>query len=243
MADGNYRKLKNYILDLFFPPRCPGCAVVININATDAFCPVCRQKWEKHKREICYRCGQPMDNCWCGVRLDNNGYVNSEHHLVQYDKKANTVIKRLLYKMKNYNNGIVFKTIGREMYNELYHRLDYNNLIIAYIPRSKANIKKYGHDQSLILAKELSALTELDIAHVLFHKGGSNQKTLDITKRQKNADKSYHIINGAGKLIKEKNVILIDDVLTTGASATRCARLLKQKGAKRVILFTVAKTI
>ncbi len=231
------------LLDIFFPPRCPGCSEVIPLNATDAFCPDCRAKWEKHKKEICYRCGQRIKDCWCGVPLDKESHITGEYHLVQYDKTANTVIKSLLYYMKNYNRDIVFKTIAKDMYNELYTRIDYNNLIIAYVPRSPANIRKYGHDQSLNIAKELGILTGLETAHVLVHEGSSNQKKLGQTQRLKNAEKSYHIVNGAGKVLKDKNVILVDDVLTTGATSTRCAGLLKQKGAKRVILFTVAKTI
>ena len=122
MAYGDLRRLTDKISDVFFPPRCPGCADVVAINAIDAFCPECRAKWEKHKKENCYRCGQPIDRCWCGVRLDKDGYITNEYHLVQYDKMADTVIKNLLYNMKNYNRDLVFNTIGKDMYNELYLR-------------------------------------------------------------------------------------------------------------------------
>ncbi len=243
MVECGYRGLINKILDIFFPPRCPGCGEIIALNASDAFCEECRMKWEKHKKENCRKCGQPLDKCWCGVPLDNKGEITNEYHLVQYDKLANTVIKNLLYNMKNYNRKLVSDTVAHEMYKELYPRLDYHNIVISYLPRSPANIKKYGHDQSLNIARSLSVLTGYEIAEVLIHEGNINQKRLDPKQREINAKNSYKIINGAGKLVKDKTVILIDDVLTTGSSVTRCAHLLKWKGAERVIVFTVAKTM
>lgn len=243
MAERDYKRLINKFLDIIFPPRCAGCSEVIPLDATDAFCHECRDKWEKHKRENCRRCGQPLDKCWCGVSFDKKNEITNEYHLVQYDKKANTVIKKLLYNMKNYNSPLTSDIIAGEIYNELYPRIDYYDLIISYVPRSPANIRKYGHDQSKNLALSFSRLTGLDIAEVLVHKGKANQKSLDPKSRQDNAEKSYHILNGAGNYVKGKTVILIDDVLTTGSSLVRCAHLLKQKGAKRVIAFTIAKTI
>ena len=243
MAKCNFRGLTDKLLDLIFPPRCPGCSELISVKATDGFCPECRLKWEQHTKENCRRCGQPLDNCWCGVPNDKEGYITHEYHLVQYDKTADTVIKRLIYNIKNHKSDIAFRTVAREMYNNLYSRVDYNNLILCYVPRSKTNIRKYGHDQSSEITKVLSEMTGLEVADVIIHTGKSVQKKLGQSDRTKNAEMSYHIINGAGKLIKDKNVILIDDVLTTGATVSRCAHLLKWKGAKRVIVFTIAKTI
>ncbi len=243
MAERNFGKLVNAILDVIFPPRCPGCGEVISLKATDAFCPQCREKWEKHKVEYCKRCGQRIDNCWCGVPLDKNSDITAEYHLVQYDKTANTVIKNLIYNIKNFNRKLVSDTIAREMYNELYPRVDFSNLVICYVPRSKGNIRKYGHDQSMNIAYAFSALSGIEVTPVLYHEGDVNQKQLNNAERRKNAQASYHIINGAGKAIKNKTVILIDDVVTTGSSVTRCAKLLNGKGAKRVLVFSIAKTV
>lgn len=243
MAERNFRKLTDKLLDIIFPPRCAGCGEVIPLSSIDAFCPDCREKWEKHKRENCRRCGQPLCECWCGVSFDKKNDVTHEYHLVQYDKMANTVIKNLLYNMKYFNRSLVSDCIAKEMYNELYPRIDYTDLIITYVPRSPANIRKHGHDQSLNLARSFSELTGLEIAEVLGHRGNANQKALTPNERMQNAQRSYYIINGAGKLIKGRTVILIDDVLTTGSSLARCAHLLKWKGAERVITFTIAKTI
>lgn len=243
MAEFNFSGKISRILDVIFPPRCPGCGKVIWINTTDAFCPECREKWEKHKKEKCRKCGQPIDKCWCGVPLDSRGVIAREYHLVQYDKTPDTVIKNLLYNMKYYDRKLVADTVAQEMLKEFCSRIEYRNVVISYVPRSPSNIKRYGHDQSLNIARSLSALTGYEIADVLFHAGTVDQKGLSTRLREKNAKRSYRIINGAGALVKNKTVILVDDVLTTGSSVTRCAHLLKWKGTERVIVFTIAKTI
>ncbi|MBQ4561074.1 MAG: ComF family protein [Clostridia bacterium] len=196
-----------------------------------------------HKRETCRRCGQPVSECWCGIPFDKDRCITNEYHLVQYDKKADTIIKRLIYKMKSSRRNLLYYTVAQEMYTELFPRIEYTDLILTYVPRSKANITKYGHDHALRLTLSLSELSGIEIAHMLSHSGNSNQKKLNVLQRQQNAQKSYNIIKGAKNLINGKNVILIDDVMTTGSTVTRCAKLLKLRGARRVLVFTVAKTI
>ncbi|MBR6514244.1 MAG: ComF family protein [Clostridia bacterium] len=243
MVNGYIRKLICRAKDSFYPIRCIGCNARIPASSRDAFCPVCRARWEVYKHENCYHCGQPIDKCWCGVKRDTKGYINAEYHLVQYDKMADSIIKRMIYKTKIYNRERIFKAIAREMYNDLYPRVDHTDLVLCYVPRSPYNIYEYGYDQSEYISREFSKITGLNIADVLVNKGKRIQKRLSAEQRSDNAQRSYAVINGAGKLIKNKNVILIDDVLTTGASVTRCAQLLKLKGAKRVIVFALAKTI
>ena len=239
----NFVSLKDLILDLIFPPRCAGCLDLLPIKQEDIFCPKCRKEWELYKKEKCRRCGQPIESCWCGIPFDKDGVITSEHHLVQYHKNKNSVIKCLVYYMKRRNNKKVFDAIAREMYIQHYSKLELNDPVICYIPRSPRNIRRFGHDQALNLASAFADLTGLEITPVLIHEGSTNQKTLDPKQREYNAKKSYQIINGAGKLIKGKTVILIDDILTTGSSATRCAKLLKWKGANKIIVFTVAKSM
>lgn len=236
---GIIRKLKKII----FPPRCLGCLKRLDADSEDIFCPKCREKWEKHKRENCRRCGQSPENCWCGVRGDIHSDITREHHLVQYDKWSDSIIKRLIYTAKKRKNSRLTDTIAEEMYNNLYPRIDFNDLVLCYVPRSPVNIKRFGHDQARNIAQSFSLLTGLEIADVLTHNGNSVQRNLSAEQRIKNAAVSYGIVNGAGKYVKGKNVILIDDVITTGATASRCAHLLKKKGAARVFVFTLAKTI
>ncbi len=242
MAMRSFRRLIDAIVDIIYPPKCVGCGSVNPIRSTDCFCPECRKKWEEHKKEPCRRCGQPISECWCGVTGDDKGYVDAEMHLVQYDK-SNSVIKRLLYFIKRYYSKRAFSMLADEMYNELYFRLDYNDLVVASVPRAPREKHKFGQDQSEILAREFCAIADLNYLDILINIGRRKQKELGYDQRMENARRSYIIKKGVTHLLKDKNVILIDDVVTTGATVSRCAHLLKWKGAKRVIVFSIAKTV
>ncbi len=237
------RRIIDTFLDLIYPPRCAGCDSVINISSREAFCPECRKKWEKYKDDICRRCGQPIRECWCGVPGNSNGYVDYEYHLVQYNKHVDGIVKNLIYICKNRTEKRVFDTVATEMYNELYFRLDFTDIVVTAVPRSQAAKRKHGHDQGVEIAKRFSEISGVEYVDVLIHQGNKKQKRLSHSERLKNAKKSYKIKNGSSKYLKSKNVILIDDVVTTGATTVRCAQLLKMRGAEKVVVFAIAKTM
>lgn len=231
------------LIDILFPPKCITCSDLLPLDCTDIFCPDCRKNWELSKNSDCPRCGQPLSKCWCCVSGDKEGYVDEEHHLVIYNNSADSVVKKLIYRVKNYNYGDVFTAIAQEMYDNMYVMLDYNELVVTAVPRSKRAKKKKGHDQSEKLARAFSAIAGIEYVDVLEHKGSEVQKRLSREDRKKNATKSYKIKNGSSAYLKGKNVILIDDVVTTGSTVIRCAHLLKMRGANRVIVFSIAKNV
>lgn len=239
----SFKEIVDYLLDLLFPPICTSCMSVLSLKSDDGFCPECREKWNEHKKELCRRCGQPLHECWCGVPNDPKGYVDSERHLVQYQKGENSTVMQAIYRMKNLYNRRGFDTIAQEMFDAFFPKDGYDNAVITAVPRNKGSIRKYGHDQSFELGKRLAVLSGLEYVTVLIHKGNVKQKRLGRKEREINAQKSYGIINGSSSYLKDKTVILVDDVVTTGATVVRCAHLLKMRGAGKVVVFSVAKTV
>lgn len=234
-------KKTEYLLKLIYPPVCASCNEPMPIKREDFLCEECRTKWEDEKNEICYKCNQPINNCWCGVSGDGSRYIDSERHLTQY-RKTQSVTKNLLYFCKNHNNKDTFDYLSKEMVEELCDNISENTVVCA-IPRSPSKKRFIGHDQACELATGIAERLDLEIVDVLYHTGDAVQKTLPIAERRANAESSYKIKSGITKQIKNKDILLVDDVVTTGASATRCAYLLKVKGAKTVKLITVSKTV
>ena len=124
--------------------------------------------------------------------------------------------------------------------------------IFTYIPRTNKALCKYGFDQGEILAKSLcKRLGGNCTLPLLVRKRGKEQKKLSHTERKKNATKSILArtkIRHFGKrttslreLLSGKTVILVDDVITTGASLGRGISELKRVGAKTVLVATIAR--
>ena len=127
---------------------------------------------------------------------------------------------------------IVSKRIGNSI----------SDYIVTYVPRSARSKRTKGHDQSEELAKKFSELNHAEFRSLLVNKGAVKQKTLNRQERIDNARKNFCANKEYIHCALNKNIIIIDDVITTGASICSCSRILRENGAKRIIALTIAKT-
>lgn len=112
---------------------------------------------------------------------------------------------------------------------------------ICYVPSSKKKRRQRGYDHMEIVATRLAKQIDLEVIRVIArHNIGVDQTETE--DRYKNIQGQYYYVNGQN--IKDRNLILIDDVVTTGATVSQCSRILKENGANRVLLiaFTEAKS-
>ena len=112
---------------------------------------------------------------------------------------------------------------------------------ITYVPMNPKKQRARGYCQSELLAKEISSQLEIPVEQTLYHtanaKSQMSQKGLQA--RIKNA---AHSFQSGGKNLQGLRILLVDDVLTTGSTASYCAELLKQQGALSVFVLTAATT-
>lgn len=112
--------------------------------------------------------------------------------------------------------------------------------IIAPIPLHKFRLWKRGYNQSAVLVKGLSRKNiVLDL--LLRNKNTPSQEKKTMEQRYKNLEGVFSINPKHEKLIKNKNILLVDDVLTSGATASLCAEVLKKHGANKVSILTLAR--
>jgi len=230
------------ILSLLFVPKCSACRCRISADSDSALCEMCREKWEKEKMSVCPDCGQKTEECWCGVKSDVKHYIYSERHLSNYTSKRESATKRIILNLKKKENRPAINMVADELAHAVrVFNSDPENTVVVSVPRSVRSIKEFGFDQAYLIADRMSE--DLGYPHVvaLVHKGCTMQKTLDMRSRAENAKKSYFASDDAKEKIKGKTVILVDDIITTGATAVRCAQQLKRSGASKIHLATIAK--
>lgn len=107
-----------------------------------------------------------------------------------------------------------------------------------FVPMTERAQKKRGYNQSRLIAEELSRLSGIPVLDAVskIHETGA-QKSLGRTEREKNMEGSFHVTDRKG--VKNKNLLIIDDTLTTGSTVSELATVLKRAGAKEVNALTL----
>ncbi|WAG75228.1 ComF family protein [Clostridium estertheticum] len=113
--------------------------------------------------------------------------------------------------------------------------------LISYVPMTKRALKNRGYNQSEFLAKYLSQFLSIPVTcNLIKTEDTKDQIGLSGDQRWDNMKKCFEI--KGSEFIKNKNILLVDDVITTGATAFHCAHMLKENGANNIFILTIAKS-
>ena len=237
-------KLSEILKRAFLPRICILCGDVIDYDREAPFCDDCMPEWLANLDLLCSRCGYDCDYCTClpeKVREINNSIATfGVFYIPGYMTPAN----RVVYKLKRkYVKEVIWLCAGimhkKALKLCLKNNINFKNFIVTYPTRRKSAIIKYGHDHARLLAKDFARRMGLALVPCFDNIGEKEQKTLSKSDRMRNAMDSYDIKDGID--IKGKSIFLIDDVMTSGATLSICAKILLENGAKQVIPVTFAK--
>ena len=126
--------------------------------------------------------------------------------------------------------------------NELGMGLPAGRQFFVPVPLFKGKLRKRGYNQAEVLSFELAKRFNLKFLGIL-EKGKNTPSQVNLTEKQRreNIKGAFLMKKGFGGLLENKNIFLVDDVLTTGSTLLEAANVLKRSGAKRVIGLTLAR--
>ncbi len=206
------------LLDLLFPRRCPFCG---GVNPSDLPCEHCQQTLPWLVGPAAHSRADYMENTVSA--LGYQGAVRDGVIALKFHGK--------LARAKPF--GVLVAQCVHDHYKE-----DFD--LISWPPLSAKRLRKRGYDQAELLAEEV-AKSRGGTAVKLFkkeHRPAQSGLT-DAAQRRANILGAYHLLDA--KAVAGKRVLLIDDVVTTGATLSECARVLRAAGAARVCAATLAK--
>ncbi|MBR5452990.1 MAG: hypothetical protein IKV54_02825 [Clostridia bacterium] len=233
-----------FILDRLFPTKCVSCGEITGkYKGSTVLCPKCREKWEVAKRRRCRVCGMAVSDCLCGEGEMYLSGIRDHLKLVFYDGGGGTAAG-LIYSLKRGGNKSVIRFLSEECALRLTEYLsargiDPGSVTLTYPPRTEAERRKNGIDQSGVMARQISEILGCEFISALVRCGGVKQRELDYDERKINAENSIFGIEGVS--LDGKIMILIDDVVTSGATMSRGAVLLYRMGAEEVVSLSLSK--
>lgn len=245
------KKIWDLFVYLLYPPRCVACKCAIARNT--GMCHDCLKLYDKAERKRCGICLKQARNCSCRPMLltDTDKFCDknliSLFYLAQPDSKnlEDKLVRKFIYKFKRNHDRASVGFASRILSHEfllLLKASDGNteDWIITNPPRSKEQRLMYGFDHAAQLARSISKMTGIKYAECFKRNTNKMQKTLNAYQRRANANKAYSVIDKS--LFEGKKVLIVDDVITTGATINACARLLKENGAELVFPISIART-
>ncbi len=150
------------------------------------------------------------------------------------------VLKKLILNLKYHKSFIAGKVLA-DLLCQIIIEKKLSIDCICYVPISKDSLKKRGFNQCRVLAKNISSILDIPVIDCLVKvKETKEQKLLGKEERMKNILDAFEIKNKE-KLFK-KNILLIDDVYTTGATINECKKNIEKCNINKIYLLTIAKS-
>lgn len=226
-------------MDFLIPPLCLGCDGPVTQNQT--LCADCWKALHFIAPPLCARCGAPFDlpveaDTLCSQCLTQPPSYDLARSAILYDEASKPLILRFKHADRIHPAPALAAWMARAA-SDIWPAAD----LIAPVPLHRWRLWARRYNQSALLAREIGRITKVPVCLDLLARARATQSQgrLNRKERQKNVADAFALREGAD--VSGKRVVLIDDVLTSGATANECAAVLTQAGAAAVFVVTLAR--
>ena len=230
------------ILSLIYPPRCQMCGESLGLFDKRILCEICYNSIKLNTPPFCKRCGKslPYENDICESCRTKTYYFDASYSVCIYEG----VIRECIHKFK-YNARLGLEWLFKDlMINFAEERIDMGRFdYLIPVPLHRVKHRERTFNQSQILTAYLSKRFRIPVLknNLVRTRLGKPQMMLPKNKRLEDIKDSFKTKNSF--LLKDKSVLLIDDVFTTGATVNECSKILKEAGVSSVEVLTLARSV
>ena len=225
-------KLGGMALNLLFPKWCLGCG-----KEGDFICPSCSNTMPRVMPPLCPHCGRPQaSSILCPRCVGRAAEIDGIRAPFRFDG----VVRQAVYKLKYDNLRAIAPFLGQMLYDYINENRVPGDVLIP-VPLHHKRLRGRGYNQAALLAGKLSELTGLPlITDLLIRQRDTHPQALTKTAsdRQSNVANAFY-----SRELRDREVLLIDDVATSGATLNACAAALKAAGATSVWGLVLAREI
>lgn len=231
------------ILDFLFPQKCIFCEG--DREGGGAFlCGLCQSDVVFITRPFCNRCGRPAEISYnyphekfeCGLCRTMMLYFDQARSLGLYE----TVLRQLIVHFKYAKQPGIMKEIA-PLLQAYFSEQKATGVVVAPIPLHVRRMKEREFDQAYLIARQVAEITGLPLAVDMLTREKETEVQASKSKRErlKNVRGAFRV--NRPEEWKGKDILLVDDVFTTGATVNEAARVLKKAKVGRVCVFTLAR--
>lgn len=226
------------MLNTLFPPKCIFCGTPVKSNDFK-ICKSCAENLPYNTNK-CKMCGNPIDTVYGEKICAYCRKSKPPYSLAFVPLKYSGAVRRAILRYKFYGKISYAKTFAALILIEI-KKSNVSFDEITFVPIHFLKYGMRGYNQSELVAKNIAKMMSLPCRKYL--KKTKNTVALSkLPKRMRAKTISGVFAPKNEELIKNKNILFIDDIITTGATSRECARVLKKAGAAEVFVGAIART-
>jgi len=230
---GAINKIKNFILDVLFPRICVNCNKFIKYGVA---CDKCMEQIKIYNSCAC---------AYCGKRLPTAKKTchSKEPYILAAVADYNDVLREIIHALKYKKITDAAEPLAEIAVKFIKSSsLPLKNRILVPVPLHKKRERERGFNQAELIAAKISSAINLPINLKLLERAKNTEPQFQIKTKEEKATNISGCFNAAHPdKIKGKQIILIDDITTSGATLREAALTLKKEGAKNIIALVIAR--
>lgn len=239
----SFYEVLDLVLDFIYPENisCILCNKPIKKINTYSLCKDCFKELN-FIQDGCIKCGKPiiyhslekLDICGCSYCFNKSFYFDKAISCIEYSDISKSMILGFKYKNKTY--------MAKYISNIMKEKLDLENIkfdYITFVPLHKKRMRKRGFNQSEKIAKELGKMIDIPILDCIYRKSNTNRLYNLNRKERKIELKNAFLVKENINYVNGKNILLIDDIFTTGSTVNEISKLLKLNNVNKIFVMTL----
>ena len=210
------------------------------------FCPSCKNKLTLDEKYICASCrntfvytDEQLLRYEYGRKFSESGIISDFYPMFVFEKSSS--LQEVIHQIKYQKKFLLAVELGRILGKSLLEKKrDWKIDIVLPVPLHSLKKAERGFNQSFYIAKGIGKVTDFPISQSILKrkKYTESQTKKNLVERAENMSEAF-IVRHANK-IKGKNILLVDDVITTGATIRECGSILKRYGAANIYAASIA---
>jgi len=241
----------NSILNFIYPPSCPGCRIRLPIESCKRVCDACIASLDRIVEPFCNTCGEPLraavlDESHLCLRCRASGRrFRIARSMARYDASSDDAAGALGAIIRHHKYGLdqsLAPALAECLGDTLPFPGGVHDVVIP-VPLHRARLRWRGFNQAALLGLEVARRLgcSFEAGCLARARATPPQTARDHGARRRNVRRAFRVVNS--ERVCGRTILLVDDVMTTGATADECAATLLAAGARAVDVFTLARVL
>jgi len=227
------RRIFEELLNIFLPKCCVLCKTTLEVTNHRYLCITCWNKLEPVEGLFCQKCGKPLPDG--GAHCYHCRQMKFHFEYIRAGGIYNGALKEVIHKFKYQGKDFLAGVLSEFLILHTQDKFDWQEIdYVVPIPLYKKNEYRRGYNQALLLGERVVGCFSKPLVFENLIRTRKTRSQMELSREERLVNLIDAFAVSKPTIFKNKNVLLIDDVCTTGSTIEECAKVLKKAGTRKV---------